>query len=79
MCLAIPGKILEVEGNKAIADFKGLEKEIRVDPLSEEVDEGDYILSHAGFAISKVTKEEAEKTLERFDEILREGREASIK
>ncbi|KXB06527.1 hypothetical protein AKJ51_03605 [candidate division MSBL1 archaeon SCGC-AAA382A20] len=75
MCLAIPGKILEVEGNKAVADFKGLEKEVRIDPLSEDVGEGDYILSHAGFAIASISPEEAKETLDKFDEILGEGRE----
>jgi len=70
MCLAIPGKVKEIEGNEVLADFRGVEKKVRIDPLTEEVDEGDYILSHAGFAISKVTEEEAEKTLEDFDEIL---------
>lgn len=75
MCLAIPGKILKIDGNKAVADFKGLEKEVRIDPLSEDVSEGDYILSHAGFAIASISPEEAEKTLEKFDEILRAGRE----
>jgi len=70
MCLAIPGKVLEVEENRAVADFKGVEKEVRVDPLPEDVSEGDYILSHAGFAISTITEEEAEETLDKFDEIL---------
>ena len=70
MCLAIPGKVLEVEENRAVADFKGVEKEVRVDPLPEDVSEGDYILSHAGFAISTITEEEAKETLDKFDEIL---------
>ncbi len=70
MCLAIPGKVLEVEGDKAVADFKGVEKEVRVDPIPEDVSEGDYILSHAGFAISTITEKEAEETLDKFDEIL---------
>lgn len=78
MCLAIPGKIVELEGKKAIADFRGLEKEVRIDPLSEEVEPGDYILSHAGFAITSIAPEEAEETLQRFDEILKESPEASI-
>lgn len=75
MCLAIPGKILKIEGNKAMADFKGLEKEVRIDPISEDVKEGDYILSHAGFAITSIPPEEAKETLKRFDEILEAGRE----
>lgn len=78
MCLAIPGKIIEVEGNKAVADFKGLEKEVRTDPLGEDVEPGDYILSHAGFAIQRITEEEAQKTLEKFDEILKEGPEVAV-
>lgn len=78
MCLAIPGKIVKIEGNKAVADFKGLEKEVRIDPLPEDVSEGDYILSHAGFAITSVTEEEAEETLEKFDEILEQGQEVPV-
>ncbi len=73
MCLAVPGKILEVDGNKAIADFKGLRKEVRLDPLSDDVGEGDYILSHAGFAITSIPPEEAKETLEKFDEVLKAG------
>ncbi len=78
MCLAIPGKIVKIEGNKAVADFKGLEKEVRIDPLPEDVSEGDYILSHAGFAITSVTEEEAEETLDKFDEILEQGQEVPV-
>ncbi|KXA95868.1 hypothetical protein AKJ65_00300 [candidate division MSBL1 archaeon SCGC-AAA259E19] len=78
MCLAIPGKIIEVEGNKAVADFKGLEKGVRIDPLGEGVEPGDYILSHAGFAIQSIPEEEAQKTLDKFDEILKEGPEVAV-
>lgn len=71
MCLAIPGKVLNVEKNKAVADFKGFKREVRLDPLDSDVNPGDYILNHAGFAIKKVSQEEAKKTLELFDEILK--------
>lgn len=70
MCLAIPGKILDVKGNKAVADFKGIEREVRLDPLDSDVNPGDYILNHAGFAIKKIPEVEAKKTLKLFDEVL---------
>lgn len=47
MCLAVPGEILEVEGNHAKADFGGAEREIQLD-LLEDVAEGDYVLVHVG-------------------------------
>lgn len=73
MCLAIPGKVLNVEGNTAKASFEGVERDIRIDSLGEDIEEGDYILNHAGFAIEKIPPEEAEKTLELFDEIIEES------
>ena len=68
MCLAIPGKIIEKKENIALVDFGGIKKEVMLDLLPEaEID--DYILVHAGFAISKVYKEDIEKTLNLFSKI----------
>lgn len=73
MCLAIPGKVLKVKGDTAKASFEGVEREVRIDALGEDLEEGDYILNHAGFAIEKIPPSEAEKTLEVFDEMLKES------
>ncbi|OGD62395.1 hypothetical protein A2215_03075 [Candidatus Berkelbacteria bacterium RIFOXYA2_FULL_43_10] len=62
MCLAIPGKIKKIKGSEAFFDFE--DKEYCADiSLSPEVKIGDWILTHDGRALSKVTKEEAGENL----------------
>jgi hydrogenase expression/formation protein HypC len=70
MCLAIPGEVLSTEENLATVDVGGVEQEVRLDTLTEEVDQGDYLLVHTGFAIQKLSQEEANETLEIFDELI---------
>ncbi|MFQ5838328.1 MAG: HypC/HybG/HupF family hydrogenase formation chaperone [Thermoplasmata archaeon] len=67
MCLAIPGLVVEVDGNVAVADFWGARKRVRLDIVDAEVRPGDYILTHVGFAIKRVSAQEAEETLRLFD------------
>lgn len=68
MCIAIPGKVIEIEYPFAVVDFKGTRKKIRID-LLEDVKEGDWVLVHVGFAIQKVDEEEAKKTAELLEEV----------
>ena len=68
MCLAIPGKVLKIDGQVAAVDFGGARREIKLD-LLKNVHDGDYVLVHAGFAIGKVSRPEAEDTLEALDEL----------
>ncbi|MFW6006148.1 MAG: HypC/HybG/HupF family hydrogenase formation chaperone [Candidatus Bipolaricaulota bacterium] len=70
MCLAIPGEVLTVEDELATVDVGGVEQEVRLDTLSEDVTEGDYLLVHTGFAIQKLSPEEARETLSLFDELI---------
>lgn len=70
MCLAIPGEVLTVEEDRATVDVGGVEQEVRLDTLSEDVTEGDYLLVHTGFAIQKLSSEEAQETLSLFDELI---------
>ena len=67
MCLAIPGKILSVDDSipelkMAKVDFSGIVKDICVQWVHGSI--GDYVLAHAGMAISVVNAKEAEETLE---------------
>lgn len=67
MCLAIPGKIVNIDRSEpdltmAKVDFSGIMKDICIQWV--DVSEGDYILAHAGMAISVVNTREAEETLE---------------
>lgn len=73
MCLAIPGKIIEMNKSKAIIDIGNVKREIFIQ-LVPEVKVGDYVLVHAGCAIEIVDEEEALKTLE----ILKEFAEDEI-
>jgi hydrogenase expression/formation protein HypC len=68
MCLAVPAKVKSVNKNTAKVDFGGVFKEVSLGVLSG-VREGDYVLVHAGFAIGKVEREEAEDTLKALKEL----------
>jgi hydrogenase expression/formation protein HypC len=63
MCIAIPVKIVEIKGKVGIGETGGVKRKVSL-LLLDEVKVGDYVLLHAGFAISKVKKEEAEELLE---------------
>ena len=71
MCLAVPAKILEINGKIAKVDFGGLTKEVDISLVDAEV--GQYVVIHAGFAISVMDEKEAKDTLEMFNEILEEN------
>jgi hydrogenase expression/formation protein HypC len=72
MCLGIPAKIVDRRDDAGLAvgtvDFGGVRREVCLAYVADEVDVGDYVVVHVGFAISKVDEEEARRT---FD-ILRE-------
>lgn len=67
MCLATPGKILSIKDNQAIVDFDGLEKEVNID-LVRGVEVGDFLIVHAGFAIQKISSEDASDVLKIYEE-----------
>ena len=73
MCLAIPVKVIEVcAGDMAIVDLSGVRKEISL-ALLADVQVGDYVILHVGYALSKLDPEEAEKTLALFAEMSQAG------
>jgi len=67
MCLAIPGKIVEitdVENSIAKVEVGGVRRSVNIGMLNKEDTRiGDYVLIHVGFAMSKVDEKEAEETL----------------
>jgi hydrogenase expression/formation protein HypC len=70
MCLAVPMKILKIEGEKGIVEIGGVQREVGLQLLKDvKVDE--YIIVHAGFAIQKLDEEEALETLALFAEMER--------
>jgi hydrogenase expression/formation protein HypC len=72
MCLAVPGKVLESRevGPNRIAKvaFGGVTRQVYLD-FVPEVEVGDYVLVHVGFAISKIDEEEARRTYEALEEM----------
>jgi hydrogenase expression/formation protein HypC len=73
MCLAIPAQITELkENNAATVNVGGVYKEISLALLPEKVIVGDFVIMHVGFALSKLDKEVAKKTLADFQEMLKD-------
>lgn len=68
MCLAVPGRVMAVEGKLAKVDFGGITREVRVD-LVPEVRVGEYVLVHAGFAIQVLDESAAEETIRAWEEV----------
>ncbi len=68
MCLAIPARIVELEGDRAVVDAMGNRWKAKT-TLLPDAKLGDLVLVHAGFAISLVDEEEAKKTWQLIAEI----------
>jgi len=68
MCLAIPTRIVSIEGQEAVVDIGGVERTISL-VLTPEARVGDYAIVHTGFAISILDAKEAEETLRLFAEM----------
>ncbi len=71
MCLSIPSKVVEIdENNVATVDTLGVKRKVTLDLISEPVMVGDYVLIHVGFAMNKISKEDAEESIRIYDEIV---------
>lgn len=68
MCLAIPAKVISIEGASALVTIEDVEYRASL-LLLEDVHPGDFVMLHAGFAIEKVNPEEAAETLQLLYEI----------
>ena len=68
MCLAIPLKLVEINGNTATGEAMGMRREIRVDFI-ENPKVGDYVIVHAGFAIERLPEQQAMQDLEAWEEV----------
>ena len=66
MCLAYPGKIEKIEGDQAVADFDGMKKTVNISLVSD-AEVGDHVIVHAGFAVQKLTKEDAWAGLKTYE------------
>lgn len=68
MCLAVPAEVKSIDGVMATVDFGGVTRTANVSLVDAKV--GDFVIVHAGYAIEILDREEAEKTLELFRELL---------
>ena len=68
MCLAVPGKVLRIDGNKGIVEIGNMKIEVFMHFVPEAV-VNEYVLVHAGCAIQMVDEEEAKITLDIFKEL----------
>lgn len=69
MCLAVPAKIVEIENQMVTVEVGGLTRQASI-VLLPDASLGDYVLIHAGFAISKIDEKEALETLHLFDQLV---------
>lgn len=71
MCLSVPSKIIKIdENNMATVEAFGVKREVTLDLMNEEVEVGDYILIHVGYAMSKIDKHNAEESLKVYEQML---------
>jgi hydrogenase expression/formation protein HypC len=78
MCLGIPMEVVAVDGYLARCSAQGIERDVSLFLLQDEpVTIGEYVMVHVGYAIQKMTPQEARSTWELYDEVLRaEGSQA---
>lgn len=71
MCLGIPMRIKSIEGFTARCEAKGIERDVSLFMMQEEtLNPEDYIVVHVGYAIQKISPEEAETAWEIYDQML---------
>jgi len=76
MCLAIPAKVVEINGDTAKVDFgAGTMREVNISLVEAKI--GEYVIVHAGYAIEVLDQKAAEETLALWDEILNKYEETT--
>ena len=65
MCVAIPSRVVEINNDRGVVDLSGVRREVSL-LLLDEVNVGDYVIVHAGFAISRIDESAARESLEIF-------------
>lgn len=69
MCIAVPSKVLKIEGKIAETELGGVVRRVSIE-MVPDVKVGDYVMVHAGVAISIVDKKEAEAQRRLWDELM---------
>ena len=71
MCLAIPGKILKIDGNSALVDFDGITQKVII-ALIQNPEIGKFVIVHAGYAIEMMNEKDAMEAIEQWNELAEE-------
>jgi hydrogenase expression/formation protein HypC len=71
MCLAIPGKILKIDGNSALVDFDGLTQKVII-ALIQNPEVGKFVIVHAGYAIEMMNETDALEAIGQWKELAEE-------
>ena len=69
MCLAVPGKLVRIEGDVGVVEFQGAERRIGL-MLLPDARAGDWVLVHAGYAIQSMDEAEAMENIRLLEELL---------
>lgn len=72
MCVAVPMQVVSMDGDNIVAETDGVRRSASLMILGEDVQLGDYLLIHAGFAIAKLDEVEARETLRMMREAFAE-------
>lgn len=70
MCVGVPMQVVSIEGDQAVAEVDGVKREASLMLLDQQVRVGDFVIVHAGFAISKLDEEDARETLAMMREVV---------
>lgn len=72
MCLSIPSQVVSINKKEktCIVDTMGTQREVSLDILQDEIEVGDYVLIHIGYAMNKISKEHALESLELYKQIV---------
>ena len=73
MCIAVPVKILAIDGEHATVDYGGLKRDVSISLVKSQVQTGDYVIIHAGAAIQRIDPEDAQETIALMQEMLGDG------
>ncbi|GAA7724171.1 HypC/HybG/HupF family hydrogenase formation chaperone [Helicobacter pylori] len=70
MCLAIPSKVIAINGNVVLLETLGVQREASLDLMGESVKVGDYVLLHIGYVMSKIDEKEALESIALYQEMI---------
>ncbi|BDQ27235.1 HypC/HybG/HupF family hydrogenase formation chaperone [Helicobacter heilmannii] len=70
MCLAIPSKVVALQGNVAVLETMGVQREASLDLMDEPLEVGDFVLLHVGFVVGKIDTNEALESLKLYAEMI---------